>query len=151
MTRRAAMSKPIDGAHIFNGICPNTEPVLTLTFPARVFAYGCSKYPSNWCAEPCTVADWKQCPFNPAGRIAVKKEKPPASGYVGDIENLEFENRNKFYYGCQHYLKKLKKDVDPLILGLNLDDPAERKQAWEKVLEKFKVIPPDPGIEVNGR
>jgi len=63
--------------------------------------------------------------------------KPESKNYIDDVKNLEFENRNKFYYGCQHYFKKLKKDVDPVILGLNLDDAGERKQAWEKVLAKF--------------
>jgi hypothetical protein len=126
------MSKPIDRAGILKDAC---EFCVCYSMPhyGSKLNFKCGKRDLGDFDELCTREDWARCPFNPRNQ---KQPKPsPPQNYIADLEKLEFKNRGEFYYNANHYLHLLKKDVDPIIDGLNLDDPAERKDAWLKLIK----------------
>lgn len=137
------MSKPIDKTVIMKDACESCS-CLTRSF----LYFKCVKQDLGEFNEPCTKEDWAQCPFNKQARKPAVKKAPPQN-YIADLEKFEFKNRGEFYYNANRYLDCTKKEIDPVILGLNLDDAAERKEAWLKLIKTNKLR--DPGVEVNGR
>lgn len=129
------MSKPIDKAYLMKDACHNCQTGINNKDLSIVFF--CKIYLMEYCIEPCTLEDWAHCQFNREAKENPPALKPGSRSYIEDLKKLEFENRNKFYFGCQHYFKKLKKDIDPIVEGFDLDDKEQRKQAWLKVVDKF--------------
>ena len=130
------MTKPIERPEIDGGVCQHC-------YFNSFYEFFCNLKYIKPCDEPCTPEDWERCPFNPANQEP--KTQPPKSSYLDDIKNLEFDSRGKFYHGCQHYFKKLKKDVDPIISDLDLDETSQRKRAWLRLVDKYGGQPERAG------
>jgi hypothetical protein len=154
------MSKPFDEAEKLKGICRfcliNTETISAGTYKyERKFT--CSRIDLGVFEDFCTKEDYYRCTFNevnmkslpqtsPAGKTALSTgpgknvdKAPPrvGPGYIDDLKKLTFESREKFYWGCQFYFKKLKKDVDPLLKTYDLTDADDRKMAWARLVDRY--------------
>ena len=145
------MSKPIDEAYLMKDACLKcyTNEIRDSFLPISRY-YSCKEHLLGQFSEPCTLDDWARCPFNPScakaaeGKPESQKpalEKSAPTSYLDDLSKLEFESRYKFYLGCSRYLKKSKQEIDLHIVGLNLDNPKQREEAWEKVVKKFSRQP----------
>lgn len=125
------MTKPIEQANKYCRYCANYQDEWA---SYTITNHQCSLYPAiSGHAEPCTLEDWARCPFNPANAEA----KPEQSARIEELLKLKFDSQYLFYIGCSKYLKKSRQDIDPNIVGLNLDNTSDRQRAWEKVVRKF--------------
>lgn len=67
----------------------------------------------------------------------IEKGFPKRESPFDESENIVFPNRGAFYKACWDFYKKYRKDINPVIAGLDLDKPEGRKKAWVKVVKKF--------------